>query len=41
MLGGEAVVLPYKDGELPDNEEVRFMVADIIRKYKPDVVITH
>ena len=29
-LGGEAVVLPYVDGELPDNEEVRFQVCDLI-----------
>ncbi len=41
MLHGEAVVLPYKDGELPDNEEVRFQVADLIRKYKPAVIFTH
>lgn len=41
MLNGISVVLPYKDGELPDNEEVRFKVADLIRKYKPNVLITH
>ncbi len=41
MLGGIAVVFPYKDGELPDNQEVRFELADLIRKYKPNVLITH
>lgn len=41
MLKGEAVVLRYKDGELPDNEEVRFEVCDLIRKYKPNILITH
>jgi len=41
MLGGEAIVLPYVDGELPDNEDVRFQVCDIIRKYKPCAIFTH
>lgn len=41
MLNGEAVVLPYKDGELPDNEEIRFQIADLIRKYKPSIILTH
>lgn len=41
MLGGEAVVFPYADGELPDNDEVRFMLCDVIRKHKPSLIITH
>lgn len=41
MLGGTAYVLPYRDGELPDNEEVRFQVCDIIRREKPDLLLTH
>ncbi|WMJ86947.1 PIG-L deacetylase family protein [Anaerocolumna sp. MB42-C2] len=41
MLGGEAIVFDYPDGELPDNEEVRFKVCDVIRKYKPNILITH
>lgn len=41
MLGGEAVVLPYVDGELPETEEVKFQLCDLIRKYKPDVLMTH
>ena len=41
MLGGESYVLDYPDGFLPDNEEVRFAVCDIIRKEKPDLIVTH
>lgn len=41
ILGGSAYVLPYADGELPDNEEVRFAVCDIIRREKPDMILTH
>ena len=40
-LGGEAIVLDYQDGELPDNEEVRLEVARLMRKYKADIVLTH
>lgn len=41
MLNGEAVVFDYKDGELPDTIEVRFKVAELIRKYKPNMIFTH
>lgn len=41
MLGGEAIVLKYVDGDLPDNQEVRYELCDIIRKYKPNVLLTH
>ncbi|MEG0910620.1 MAG: PIG-L family deacetylase [Ruthenibacterium sp.] len=41
MLHGESYVLDYADGLLPDNDEVRFAVCDIIRKVKPDILITH
>jgi len=41
MLGGEAYVFDYEDGEVPDNQEIRVQVADIIRKVKPNVIITH
>lgn len=40
-LGGCAYVLDYPDGLLPDNDEVRFQVCDIIRKEKPDLIVTH
>lgn len=41
MLGGEAIVFDIPDGELPDNEELRLQVCDVIRKVKPNVIITH
>ena len=40
-LGGEAIVLDHPDGLLPDNDEVRFEVCDIIRRVKPDIIVTH
>lgn len=40
-LGGEAIVLDYADGLLPDNDEVRFAVCDVIRRVKPDIIVTH
>ena len=40
-LGGEAVVLPTPDGELEVNEANKYELCDIIRKYKPDVLLTH
>lgn len=41
MLGGISVVLPYFDGELLDEDKIKFEVAALIRKYRPDVLITH
>jgi LmbE family N-acetylglucosaminyl deacetylase len=41
MLGGEAIVFDIPDGELPDNEEMRFKVCDVIRQVRPNVIITH
>lgn len=40
-LKGEAVVLDYADGELPDNMEVRLQVCDVIRRVRPQILITH
>ncbi|WP_125154163.1 PIG-L deacetylase family protein [Clostridium rectalis] len=40
-IGAQAMILPYKDGELLDSEEVKFYVCDLIRQYKPDILITH
>lgn len=40
-IGGKAYVLDYPDGLLPDNDEVRFKVAQIIRDEKPDIIVTH
>lgn len=41
MMNGEAIVLEYRDGELPNDEKVRREVAEIIAKHKPDIIITH
>lgn len=41
MLGGEAIVFPYTDGELPDTEDVRMQLCDLIRSGKPEVLMTH
>ena len=41
MLGAKTAYLSYPDGELPDNEEARFAVCDIIRQHKPEIIITH
>ena len=40
-LGGEAIVLDHPDGLLPNNDAVRFEVCDIIRRVKPDIIVTH
>ena len=41
MVNGKAFVLPYRDGELPNSEDVRYEVAGIIRAVRPDVIVTH
>lgn len=41
MLGATTAFLTYPDGEIPVNDEVKFAVCDLIRKYKPDLVVTH
>jgi N-acetylglucosamine malate deacetylase 1 len=41
VIGAQAIFAPYKDGELPDDEEVRRYVADVIRQVKPQFIITH
>jgi LmbE family N-acetylglucosaminyl deacetylase len=41
LLHGESIVLPFDDGTLQVNDEMKFIVADLIRKHKPDVLITH
>lgn len=40
-LGAEVIIGPYPDAMLPNNEEARMYVADIIRQVKPRVIITH
>jgi LmbE family N-acetylglucosaminyl deacetylase len=32
---------PYRDGELPVNDEIKLQVCDLIRQEKPAVILTH
>lgn len=41
ILGAEVRFLPYKDGELPVSEEVKYTICDIIRELKPDIILAH
>lgn len=41
FLGANYELLPYRDGELKVNDESEWAVADLIRKYRPTVIITH
>ncbi len=41
LLGAKALWLPYRDGLLPANEGVALEVCDIIRRERPDVILTH
>lgn len=41
MLGGESIVFDIPDGELQDNDEMRYRVCDVIRDVRPNVIITH
>ncbi|BAS28282.1 PIG-L deacetylase family protein [Limnochorda pilosa] len=40
-LGAETVFLPYKDAELPLNDEVKVALCDVIRERRPDILVTH
>ena len=40
-LNGKFICLGYPDGEIPDNEELRYKICDIIRREKPNVILTH
>ena len=40
-LGAACVSMPWPDGELPVNEEVQMALADVIREYKPTIILTH
>ncbi len=41
ILGAEVIFAPYLDGQLPDDEDVRRYVANVIREVKPTHIITH
>lgn len=40
-LGAEVMFGPFRDGELPNNQEARRYVAGVIRQVRPTHVITH
>lgn len=40
-LGARAEFLHYQDGEIPANDDAKFAVCDLIRKYQPAIVVTH
>ncbi|MHB1936561.1 MAG: PIG-L deacetylase family protein [Acidobacteriaceae bacterium] len=40
-IGATAEFLHYPDGQVPVNDEAKFAVCDLIRQYKPDIVVTH
>lgn len=41
VLGAAYWELPYGDGELPANDDVKFAICDVIREAQPKVVLTH
>jgi LmbE family N-acetylglucosaminyl deacetylase len=41
MLGAQAAFLTWPDGEISVHDEVKFAVCDMIRQYKPAIVVTH
>ncbi len=41
VIGAEPIFAPYKDGELPNDEEARRFVAEIIRQVRPTHIVTH
>jgi LmbE family N-acetylglucosaminyl deacetylase len=41
FIGANVEFLPYGDGELVVNDESTWLMADLIRKHKPTVIITH
>jgi LmbE family N-acetylglucosaminyl deacetylase len=41
FIGANVEMLPYRDGELVVNEESTWAMADLIRKHRPSVIITH
>lgn len=41
ILGGKSITLDYKDAELKLDDEIITRVATIMRKHRPNLVITH
>ena len=41
LMGASVICLPYRDGELPVNEEIKLEVCDLIRRERPTLILTH
>jgi LmbE family N-acetylglucosaminyl deacetylase len=41
VIGAEVMFGPYRDGELPNDEASRQYVADVIRRVRPSLIVTH
>ena len=41
FIGANMEILPYRDGEFEVTEEAAWLMADLIRKYRPTVLLTH
>lgn len=41
LLSAKSIILEHGDGELPPDNQAKFAVCDLVRKYKPAVIITH
>ncbi len=41
VIGAEVLFGPYQDGHIPDNDEARSYVADVIRDVRPATIMTH
>ena len=41
IIGAEVIFAPYRDGEIPDDDETRRYVANVIRQVRPAYIITH
>jgi len=40
-MGARAIWLPYADGRLPVDDEVKLQVCDLIRQERPTLILTH
>jgi LmbE family N-acetylglucosaminyl deacetylase len=41
IVGAQTEFLPYPDAAIPSGDRIAFEVCDLIRKYKPAIVLTH
>lgn len=41
ILGARLWTAPFRDGELPETDDVKWAIADILREARPRLVITH